>query len=123
MNAPISFLQVIEHERLGERLSSLRVVADRARADGPDLIASATLAAVAAVLLRDIYRLISREPQARTLPRLDRRNPPTHRQLVSMLRDARLALDAFQRSHWDHDGEYGGDWLTREAIADASRRC
>lgn len=116
MSEAISYLQVLEHERLCERLASLRrTVRERGAPDSP---ASPMLAFAASALLGDIYRLISREPGARALPRLDRRALPTHQALAAMLQDARLALDAFAHRHRDHDGEYDGGWLTREAMAD-----
>lgn len=68
------------------------------------------------MLLADLYRLVSREPGARTLPRLDPAAPPTHCQLAAMLRDAGLMLDLFRQAHLDHDEEYGDEWLTIEGI-------
>ena len=116
MIQPISFSKVIEHEKLSERLMALRAVVAAARTEAPNGIASPMLCAVAGQLLRDLYRLISREPDARALPRLDPRQPPELRALSAMLRDAQLALDAFAYAHRDHDDEYGDEWLTVEGI-------
>ena len=116
MSELISFSKVLEHERLCDRLNALRGMVGTARADAPDRLASATLTLTAAALLRDLYRLISREPGARTLPRLDPLHPPRHQHLAEMLRDARLALDAFAHAHRDHDDETGDEWLTIEAL-------
>lgn len=117
----ISYTKVIAHERLLQRLGDLRDVAATACRDTPDLPASPVLVCTAAILLGDIYRLLSREPGARALPRLDRRDRPNHRALVALLRDARLALDGFAWNHRDHDGEYGEEWRTFEGIAEFSR--
>ncbi|UJW86824.1 hypothetical protein [Devosia sp. SL43] len=112
----ISYAKVIEHERLLERLGDLRSVATTACREAPDLPASPVLVFTAATLLGDVYRLLSREPGARSLVRLDRRDRPSHRALVALLRDARLALDAFAWNHRDHDDDYGDEWLTFEGI-------
>lgn len=114
----ISYSKVIQHERLLERLGDLRDVATTACRGAPDLPAGSMLAFTAATLLDDIYRLVSREPGARALPRLDRRQRPSHRELVALLRDARLALDGFAWNHRDHDDDYGDEWLTYEGIED-----
>ncbi|MBE0579826.1 hypothetical protein [Devosia sp.] len=112
----ISYTKVIEHERLLERLGDLRDVAATACREAPDLPASPTLVFTAAALLGDIYRLVSREPGARALARLDRRQQLSHRELVALLRDARLVLDGFAWNHRDHDAHYGDGWLTYEGI-------
>ena len=112
----ISYTKVIEHERLLERLGDLRDVAATACREAPDLPASPMLVFTAATLLGDIYRLVSREPGARALARLDRRQQLSHRELVALLRDARLALDGFAWNHRDHDAHYGDGWLTYESI-------
>ena len=112
----ISYTKVIEHERLLERLGDLRDVAATACREAPDLPASPMLVFTAAALLGDIYRLVSREPGARALARLDRRQRPSHRELVALLRDARLVLDGFAWNHRDHDAHYGDGWLTYESI-------
>jgi hypothetical protein len=114
----ISYAKVVQHERLLERLGKLRDVAATACREAPDLPASPVLVFTSAVLLGDIYRLLSREPGARTLPRLDARDRPSHRALVTLLRDARLSLDSFAWNHRDHDDEYGDEWLTLEGIED-----
>ena len=80
------------------------------------LPASPMLVFTAATLLGDIYRLVSREPGARALARLDRRQQLSHRELVALLRDARLVLDGFAWNHRDHDAHYGDGWLTYESI-------
>lgn len=116
MIQPISFSKVHEHEKLSERSMALRAVVTAARTDAPNGIASPMLCAAAGQLLRDLYRLISREPDARALPRLDPLQPPELRALSAMLRDAQLALDAFAYAHRDHDDEYGDEWLTVEGI-------
>ena len=112
----ISYTKVIEHERLLERLGDLRDVAATACREAPDLPASPMLVFTAAALLGDIYRLVSREPGARALARLDRRQQLSHRELVALLRDARLVLDGFAWNHRDHDAHYGDGWLTYESI-------
>lgn len=112
----ISFLKVLEHERLSERLGALRRQLGRASTEGTGPVASATLVAATAALLANTYRLISREPGARTLPRLDPRQAVTHRQLATMLRDADLKLDMYKYAHRDHDDDYGDEWLTIEGI-------
>ena len=112
----ISYTKVIEHERLLERLGDLRDVAATACREAPDLPASPMLVFTAATLLGDIYRLVSREPGARALARLDRRQQLSHRELVALLRDARLVLDGFAWNHRDHDAHYGDGWLTYESI-------
>ena len=112
----ISYTKVIEHERLLERLGDLRDVAATACRETPDLPASPMLVFTAAALFGDIYRLVSREPGARALARLDRRQQPSHRELVALLRDARLVLDGFAWNHRDHDAHYGDGWLTYESI-------
>ena len=112
----ISYTKVIEHERLLERLGELRDVAATACREAPDLPASPMLVFTAATLLGDIYRLVSREPGARALARLDRRQQLSHRELVALLRDARLVLDGFAWNHRDHDAHYGDGWLTYESI-------
>ena len=112
----ISFLKVIEHERLCDRLRALRRRLGPTGRESPGPVASPTLVAAAATLLADIYRLISREPGARTLPRLDRRQTVTHHQLAAMLADAGLKLALYRDAHRDHDGETGDDWLTIEGI-------
>lgn len=114
----ISFAKILDHERLCERLLTVRGAVDAARSDGPDLPASPLLVATAGTLLDAVYRLISRDAGARDLPRPDRRQPPSHRQLAAMLRDARLALATFADVHRDHDDEFGDEWLTIEGIAD-----
>jgi hypothetical protein len=114
----ISYAKVIEHERLLERLGDLRDVAAKACREAPDLPAGPVLVFTSATLLGDIYRLLSREPGARALPRLDQRARPSHRAVVALLRDARLALDGFAWNHRDHDDEYGDEWLTFEGIRD-----
>ena len=116
MSSIISYSKVIEHERLSERLLDLRAVVNTARKDAPDGVASAALTRAAAMLLADIYRLVSREPGARTLPRLEPSAPPIHRRLAAMLRDAHLALDLFKLAHLDLDEDYGDEWLTLEGI-------
>lgn len=117
----ISYAKVVEHERLLERLGRLRDVAAAACREAPDLPASPLLVFTTAALLGDIYRLLSREPGARALPRLDRRDRPNHRALVAVLRDARLSLDGFAWNHRDHDDEYGDEWLTFEGVEDLDR--
>ncbi|WP_137152583.1 hypothetical protein [Devosia sp. FKR38] len=112
----ISFLKVIEHDRLRARLGVLRRRLGPTGSQGSGPVASPTLVAAAATLLADIYRLISREPGARTLPRLDPRQAVTHQQLAGMLADADLKLALFQDAHSDHDGDTGDDWLTIEGI-------
>ena len=112
----ISFLKVIEHERLCDRLRALRRRLGPKGRESTDPIASPTLVAAAATLLADIYRLISREPGARTLPRLDRRQAVPHHQLAAMLADAELKLALYRDAHRDHDGETGDDWLTIEGL-------
>jgi hypothetical protein len=114
----ISYAKVVQHERLLERLGKLRDVAATACREAPDLPASPVLVFTSAALLGDIYRLLSREPGARALRRLDRRDRPSHRALVALLRDARLSLDGFAWNHRDHDDEYGDEWLTLEGIED-----
>ncbi|WP_108461204.1 hypothetical protein [Devosia naphthalenivorans] len=116
MIQPISFSKVLDHEKLSERLMALRAIVAAARKDAPDNLASPTLCGAAGQLLRDLYRLVSREPGARALPRLDPRHPPDLRTLSTMLRDAQVALDAFAYAHRDHDDDYGDKWLTVEAI-------
>lgn len=118
MTDVISYSKVIEHERLSERLTALRSTVGSARAEAPDLPTGPVLAGSATRLLRDIYRLVSREPGARALTRLDPRQPVTHRQLAVILRDGQVALDAFAWSHYDHAKEYGDEWLTIEGIED-----
>ena len=112
----ISYSKVIEHERLLERLGDLRDVAATACREAPDLPASPVLVFTSTALLGDIYRLVSREPGARALARLDRRRQLSHRELVALLRDARLVLDGFAWNHRDHDAHYGDGWLTYESI-------
>lgn len=112
MDELIPYAKVLEHERLVERLADLRPVVLSASADGPALTASPALVMASADLLRCIYRLISRESFARTLPRLDPAAPPNHRQLVGMLRDAALALELFRDAHIDHHLSSYGEWLT-----------
>ncbi|WP_332688828.1 hypothetical protein [Devosia sp.] len=112
----ISFLKVLDYEQLLERLRILRRQVNRAHADSPDRIASPTLTATTAAVLADTYRLISREPGARSLSRLAPDARPTHRQLVAMLGDVELKLDMFKHVHHDHHDEYGQDWMTIEGI-------
>ena len=112
----ISFLKVIEHERLCNRLRALRRRLGAAGRESPGPVASPTLVAAAATLLADIYRLISREPGARALPRLDPRQAVSHHQLAAMLADAELKLALYRDAHRDHDGETGDDWLTIEGL-------
>ena len=112
----ISYAKVIEHERLLERLGDLRNVATTACREAPDQPASPVLVVTSAALLGDIYRLVSREPGARALTRLDRRQRPNYREIVALLRDGRLALDAFAWNHRDHDDDYGDEWLSYEGI-------
>lgn len=114
----ISHRQVEAYERLEERLFDLRAVVDGARSEAPDLQASQTLVLACADLLADIYRLISRQPFARTLPRPDPLAPPSHRLLSSMLRDARLALKLFRHAHSDHHPDGDGEWLTLDEPPD-----
>ena len=117
MTRPISIEKVIDHERLTERLRALRDLVSTARKETPDGLVSLALCGAAGQLLRDLYALESREPGARALPRLRRRQPPKLRDLSTMLLDAKLALDAFAWAHRDHDDDYGDEWLTIEGIA------
>ncbi|MEO9297736.1 hypothetical protein [Devosia alba] len=112
MDNLISFAKVLEHAQLSERLLHLRATLHAAQVHAPKQLASPLLARASAVLLADIYRLISREPGARTLPRLDRLQPPEHRHLTGMLRDAQLALDLFRQAHSDDEGD--NEWRTIE---------
>ena len=112
----ISYSKVVQHERLTARLNDLSALVSAARREGPELVASPMLVFAAAALLGDIYRLVSREPGARALGRLDRQHRPSHRALAAHLRDARLALDAFAWNHRDHDDDCGEEWLTFEGI-------
>lgn len=89
----ISFSKVIDHERLTDRLAALRAAIRAVQADDPGQNASPVLSAAVATLLRDVYRLISREPG-----------------------DAQLWLDLFRDAHLDHDHETADEWLTLEAL-------
>ncbi|HEY8574865.1 MAG TPA: hypothetical protein VIL88_00845 [Devosia sp.] len=117
MNDIISYDRVFEHGQYTQRLRALRPAVLEAFRDAPEALASPLLTGTVGALLGDIYRLVSREPGARLLPRPDPARPPRHRQLNSMLRDAQLALDTFAWRHRDHEHEYGDEWITLEGIA------
>ncbi|WEK04871.1 MAG: hypothetical protein P0Y65_01040 [Candidatus Devosia phytovorans] len=113
----ISFERVLEHERLMTRLTDLRTEAKTASKHARADTASPVLVLVAARLLDDIHRLISREPGARALQRIHPGHPPRNEALVTLLHDARLALDLFEWNHRAHDDMHDDDdWITLESI-------
>ena len=118
----ISFSKVSDHARLGERLAGLRAALAASGQDAPDGVASPLLTRAVAAFLADLYRLVSREPGARALPRLAPDAPPSHRRLKAMLADAGLALALFAEAHADPDADCGDEWLTREGLEDLQSR-
>jgi hypothetical protein len=112
----ISFSKVIAHERLTARVAAMVAAVTAAQADAPGQPASPALTSAVAALLRDVYRLISREPGARSLPRLTQRETSTPGRLAALLRDAQLWLDLFCDRHLDHDDQTGDEWLTIEGL-------
>lgn len=105
----ISYMRVVEHTRLCERLAALSRIAGKARNSAPKGDASPLLAAATAALLTDIYGLVSRDPVTRALPRLDLEQRLRHERLAIVLLDAQLALELFRDAHLDHDEETGDD--------------
>ena len=112
----ISYMRVVEHARLCDRLSALSRIAAKARYTAPKGDASPLLAAATAALLADIYGLVSRDPVTRDLPRLDLAHRLRHERLAIVLLDAQLALELFRDAHLDHDDECGDEWLTIEGM-------
>jgi hypothetical protein len=111
----ITFSKVLDHENLSARLDGLQAHAKFACRHARTETASPVLVFRAAQLLSDIYRLISREPGARALQRIDPFRPPRNEILVTLLHDAGVALDLFEWNHREHDGEHGSnDWITVE---------
>lgn len=122
MSNIISFSKVIDHERLTERVAAMRSAVRAAQADAPGQAASPALTSAVAALLRDVYRLISREPAARSLPRLASGEAATPVRLAALLRDAQLWLGLFRDAHLDHGDETGEEWLTLEALEELAGR-
>ena len=114
MSNIIHYDKAIAHGRLSERHRDLRDTV--AALEQPDQPVGPFLRFTATTLLTDIYRLVSREPGARALPRIAARDCPTGHALRVMLREAGLALDAFAWNHRDHDGDIDEEWLTWEGI-------
>ena len=104
--------QVSEHARLGEAIDDLLFELDLRK--GETTISGLVLVS-ARRLLADTYRLVSREPHARALPRLVPGPEMAAATLRVALRDAQTALSAFQRDHSEPDSGREDFWLVRES--------
>ena len=116
----ISHHQVLIYQHVSSHLDTLqRHLAVAARA-APDRPVSPVMALAVSRLLRSVYRLLSREPGSRRLPRLNARERPRPAELAPLLADTRLALDTFAHTHRDWRNLLDGSWLTREAFLEAA---
>jgi len=95
---------IIRHDHLKPRLEAMgnRL---QSKKYAPDLPLDAYAVRVVGSLMAETYRLISREPFARTLPRPVPGAPMSHVEAVSAMRAALLALDIFHERH-DIDFEF-----------------
>jgi len=113
---PIAARNTVIHARLTERVAELRRRLGRYKPHELAEPAGGMLIDVVGRLLAEIYRLVSREPGARALVRINRKGTYTNGALLAALRDGQVALDAYRHAHWDHEGDYTEDWLTFEGL-------
>lgn len=95
---------ILRHNRLKPRLEAMgnRL---QSKKYAPDMPLDAYAVRVVGSLMAETYRLVSREPFARALPRPVPGAPMGHLEAVSAMRAALLALEVFHDRH-DIDFEF-----------------
>lgn len=111
---PIPAYQISEHFRLSQALDDMAFDLSLCQETAP---VGGFLAVSARRVMTDIYRLISREPGARSLLRLPAGPQIDRAQMLQVLADARSALASFERAHCDPDSSREDGWLVHEPPA------
>ena len=99
----IPFKLKMRYDDLLPRLAEFAQQLRQRALSAPTAPASPLLTALTTDILRETYRIVSREPFAEALPRLRPGTPHTYAGLLDLLAEADAALAAFRAAHYDED--------------------